>query len=565
MGSSLNSSNAGSKRAWQPQDSIAGLASVILLTLAAAPWYQWYLVWIGLAPWLVAVGRAPTLKAAVWFGCWTGWLYFALNIWWLWTASIPGTILIVVYFGLYWGLAAGLIFYFRLSRSDASAGSPPIVVQVMGTAVVWVAIEWLRLQLSLGFPWLPIGATQSPLVVMCQVADLGGVWVVNFWLVLVNAWAAACWRNRREWRLLWPASFTVAVVLAYVAGYGAWRLETTPRLAGPRVMVIQSNHPILRGGESTTTPQRAAEFFVAQLAERLTTERADLVILPENEFPPLNDEARARLAPSSVGPFLERTHQQLVTMARENQTAIVVGGAAVAGWTTKGKEHVGSEIYNSAYFYDRSSEPAVYRYDKIRLVAFSERMPFSAGPAWLRRIGLWLAASRAVQPLQSGTMAKFAPFELVWSRSEPNGEAAATRKQTRFVTPICLENIESRVVADMLWDSSADRKRADFIANLSNDGWFHAQEKHQHFQLLAFRCIENRVPLARSSNTGISGFIDSTGRVREMLPVNAAGAATDALELDDRETFYARHGDVFAWFCVLAVGAGIVFRAARNA
>ena len=57
MGSSLNSSNAVSKRPWQPQDVVAGLASVILLTLAAAPWYQWYLAWIGLTPWLVAVGH----------------------------------------------------------------------------------------------------------------------------------------------------------------------------------------------------------------------------------------------------------------------------------------------------------------------------------------------------------------------------------------------------------------------------------------------------------------------------------------------------------------------------
>ena len=438
-----------------------------------------------------------------------------------------------------------------------SAGAAPIVVQVMGTAVVWVAIEWLRLRLSLGFPWLPIGATQSPLVVMCQVADFGGTSAVGFWLVLVNAWTAACWLRRRDWRSVWPATAIVVVVLVGVAVYGAWRVQTTPRLVGPRVKVIQSNHPLLRGGESTTTLEHAAEFFLRELAQRLAS-HVDLVILPENEFPPLNDEARTALAPSSVGPFLERTHQQLLAIVREHRTAILVGGAAVAGWTTNENEHVGTEIYNSAYLYDLSSEPAVRRYDKIRLVAFSERMPFASGPAWMRRIGMWLAASRAAQPLAAGILETFSPFELSY-KSKTNQVLPAFR----FVTPICLENVEPRVVAEMTWDPSAGQKRADFIANLSNDGWFHAQEKHQHFQLLVFRCIENRLPLARSSNTGISGFIDSTGRVRNVLATNVAGAATNTLELDDRVTFYTRHGDVFAWSCLLAVGVGIAIRAAR--
>jgi apolipoprotein N-acyltransferase len=352
----------------------------------------------------------------------------------------------------------------------------------------------------------------------------------------------------------------VVVVLVGVAGYGAWRLQTTPRLAGPRVMVIQSNHPLLRGGAPTRTLEQAAEFFLAELEKRLGSEQVDLVILPENEFPPLNDEARTALAPSSVGSFLERTHQRLLALARDHHTAIVVGGAAVAGWTTKGKEHVGSKIYNSAYLYEPGSQLSVRRYDKIRLVAFSERMPFASGPEWLRRFRMWLAASRADQPLAAGAMEKFAPFELAWPRSKPNQAVPAAG----FVTPICLENVEPRVVSDMIWDPSAGQKRADFIANLSNDGWFHAQEKHQHFQLLVFRCIENRLPLARSSNTGISGFIDSTGRVGMVLATNVAGAATNTLELDDRVTFYTRHGDVFAWSCLLAMGVGIAIRAARH-
>jgi apolipoprotein N-acyltransferase len=76
-------------------------------------------------------------------------------------------------------------------------------------------------------------------------------------------------------------------------------------------------------------------------------------------------------------------------------------------------------------------------------------------------------------------------------------------------------------------------KRADFIVNLTNDGWFLVPQQAQHFQIARFRSIENRVPTARSVNTGISAAIDSCGRVDKstMLPVNTEGAAVMSLRL----------------------------------
>ena len=91
------------------QGALPIFASVLLLTLAAAPFGQWYLAWFALAPWLVAVDRAPTIRSAMLRGWFSGVLYFAANLWWLWTASIPGTILLVLYLALYWSIAAGLI------------------------------------------------------------------------------------------------------------------------------------------------------------------------------------------------------------------------------------------------------------------------------------------------------------------------------------------------------------------------------------------------------------------------------------------------------------------------
>jgi apolipoprotein N-acyltransferase len=71
----------------------------------------------------------------------------------------------------------------------------------------------------------------------------------------------------------------------------------------------------------------------------------------------------------------------------------------------------------------------------------------------------------------------------------------------------------------------------------------------QHLQCAVFRSIENRVPTARSVNTGISGYIDSSGRPFELIGVGEKGARTALLSLDGRYTLYTRFGDVFALTC----------------
>lgn len=560
------------------------LASAILLTLAAAPFGQWYLAWIALAPWLIAVSQSPTVWIAIKRGWFAGIIYFALNEWWLWTATIPGTIGVIVCSGFYWGLAAGVIHYLRLlSAVGRGDGAPPndgaisqhfaLIGRIVGIAVVWVAAEWLRCNTVSEFPWLPLGSTQSPLLVMCQLADFAGVWGCSFWVMLVNALVATAWLHRRDAGCLRVPCVAVAIMLFVIAVYGTWRLRTTPERAGPQIMLIQSNHPHVRGGASTTTPEEAVAFFLRELETHLAQNHADLVILPENEFPPLNDEARAALAPSPVGPLLEDHYRRLASIASQFDTALLVGGAAVTGWSTQSRQHTGSEIRNSAYFFAPAGEP-VRRYDKIRLVPYSERLPFASGPGWLTDIALFLAASRAVQPLCPGNFDSFHPFILTYAESstEPPAFAksvgrVAVRTQAKFVTPICLENIDPLMCARMVRDPITGQKRADFFANLSNDGWFHDQEKYQHLQLLVFRCIENRTPIARSSNTGISAFIDSCGRVREIIGPNLTGFAVSRVDLDSRSTFYTNYGDVFPIACLIVValvGTAALFESVRR-
>ena len=140
-------------------------ATPIVLTLAAAPFGQWYLAWIALVPWLLAVAEASTTRAAFLRGWLTGTFYFAANIWWLWMASIFGTVVLVLYFGLYWGLAAAVLHRSRWlcvgdrTRSPwldaATSNGITLVYRIVAIAAVWVSLRVVAVQRR---GWLPLAA-----------------------------------------------------------------------------------------------------------------------------------------------------------------------------------------------------------------------------------------------------------------------------------------------------------------------------------------------------------------------------------------------------------------------
>ena len=83
---------------------------------------------------------------------------------------------------------------------------------------------------------------------------------------------------------------------------------------------------------------------------------------------------------------------------------------------------------------------------------------------------------------------------------------------------------------------------------ITNDGWWHDTPGHrQHFSYSRLRAIENRRSIARSANTGISGFITPTGKVLdERLGWDERGTITAEVPLNSRVTFYSRMGDYIA-------------------
>ncbi|CAN5449128.1 apolipoprotein N-acyltransferase [soil metagenome] len=532
--------------------------SSILLTLAYAPYSQFYLAWIGMVPWLLALRGTRNVFAAVGWGFIGGVIFNAIALTWLLHATFLGTCGLIGYTSLFWALAAAIVHGTKVLRQGA--WHPAVAVLLI--ALIWAGCEWFRGWLFNGFQWIFLGQTQSPILAMCQIADIGGVFAVSFWVMCVNALitVAACDiadQKRKITELATPQAvraslrkiasslFMTITLIAIVLGYGWFRIAQTQTTPGPRVMVVQPNFPHERGGERTVSWDDQTTYHLAETEKALANERdIDLVVWSETVLPPMNPEGRAR---SKNPRWHHGIHDDLLTLVRAHSTSIILGAYALVSFE---KEEADADIRNSTYLYSafRDDQP---RYDKIHLVPYGESVPFKKSIPWLHKLMFQMAAYSVNYLITAGAVDDLRIFDLP-TRDE--------KSKWRFVTPICFEDIDGRLVARMFRPTTdaPDAKRADFIVNISNDGWFKGNMRRQHFQSAIFRSIETRAPTARADNTGISGFIDSVGRVEwdSLMIENTSGIRVKQIGIDSRLTFYTRFGDVFGAGCfIVSIGA----------
>lgn len=520
-----------------------------LLSFSFAPWNQFYLAWIGLVPWLIAVAPARSAVRAFAWGWLGGVCFFSANVMWLWRATVPGTIALVCYLALFWGFVAAMMHLTGVLRAGRrpSAG----ILSVFTVAAIWVGSEWLRATLLSGFPWILLGQSQSPLLVMCQIADVTGVFGVAFWIVSINALITMLFLRRWNRDQSSIAIASVLLLIVAVAVYGGFRLRQQTTTPGPRVMVVQPNHAHKRGGEKTVTQEEQIEYHLTATECALAGDAdVDLVVWSETVMPPLNREARHELRNESSGTFLAGIDRRLQEFARRNRTALVTGAYSVGGWQTIDNKRTATDIRNSVFLYHADGTQSPLQYDKIHLVPFGEFLPFRRSAPAVYRLLSWFAAYSVEYAITPAPREAMTVFEI-----HPMRHSDEWTSPARFVTPICFEDVDAALLARMFRPGDDGRKRADFIVNITNDGWFRGNQQAQHLQAAIFRSIENRVPTARADNTGISGFIDSAGRTSRdsLLPVRTDGTLTRRVMLDRRIPIYTRIGDVFAISCLGAV------------
>ncbi|CAN5609115.1 apolipoprotein N-acyltransferase [soil metagenome] len=530
------------------------LASVAMLTLAYAPIGQCYLAWVGLVPWLVVIARCRSYKSAIFLGWASGTAFFIANMWWMAYVTFPGMLGLMAILAAYWAVMAAVV-RFSVGSPDGSASPRPKALPIFIIAFAWTALEFIRGNfIWRGLPWLYLGHTQTPLLPICQIADTLGVYGVSFWVALINAIVAAWWLSGFRIAAVSRAVVIASLLTIGMLLYGVWRMRQTSLEPGPVVLVVQSNYPQSNTGEKGATEDEILSFHYETTRDALLAHpEIDLVVWSETVMPALNQQTRLALSGYEYGTKLKAIVQLLMKTSGTFSVGLITGGHYDGLWDFKGEFPKPTDSRNSSYFFERSGLMSDLRYDKIHIVPFGEFMPFR--DTWVY-----------------GVIKKFGPPDMdayqLNGGDEDNLTVFPLRKTRdvmdlstwRLVTPICFEDIDSGLTARMFRPGPDGLKRADVLVNLTNDGWFKANEMSQHLQVAAFRSIENRVPTARSVNTGISGFVDSVGRTHDLIAAGTAGFSIAKLGIDPRVTFYTRYGDLFAWICVSVAGSAVLLK-----
>src|SRR3989441_11523569 len=179
--------------------------------------------------------------------------------------------------------------------------------------------------------------------------------------------------------------------------------------------------------------------------------------------------------------------------------------------------------YNSAILINQQGEK-IAQYDKIRLMPFGEYVPLPR----------WLPGASSVRAI----VGEFTPG---------NSYTLMPLGDLRAGVFICIEAAHPSI-ARAFTDEGAD-----VLINISNDGYLGPTPvMRQHLSNAIFRAVENDRPLIRVTNSGISAFIGSNGQVSDMTAGFQPAVRKWSIENSKKgETFYTRHGDLFAYVCAL--------------
>src|SRR4029079_16847428 len=141
------------------------------------------------------------------------------------------------------GLPAFLACYSALGLALARLLWTRGPARILALAVSLTVAEWLRGPLFSGFPWNLYGYALTGPLMLAQGAALVGVWGLTFFAVAVFSTPATLIDDRTDTRRPWLPLLLALLLLAPLAGYGAWRLSRTPTafVDGVRLRIMQPN------------------------------------------------------------------------------------------------------------------------------------------------------------------------------------------------------------------------------------------------------------------------------------------------------------------------------------
>jgi apolipoprotein N-acyltransferase len=373
----------------------------------------------------------------------------------------------------------------------------PTVWRIWVFPAAWIALGVLQRYPPYGFTWTGAASAFVDWPWLMASLPVWGATGLGWWVVAISSgvWGLFQFDTRRTAGAV-VAFSAVALVLAIVVSPAP-----APSSDPIRVAAIQPGTTL----EEKWDPSQSRE--IADRIWAMTADAgvrgADLVLWPESAVPYRLDSDPAY-------------REAVENMAAQFEIEIVLN--SVAGVA-------GGGYANSAFLVTTEGVSPV-RYDKVHLVPFGEFVPRWAQLAFTRSL------VREVGAFTPGSK------PLVLPAMVPVGVA------------ICFEVVFPDLPVAQV------RGGAQLLATVTNDGWYgFSWAPRQHFAQVRLRAAETGRWFARAALTGISGFVDPTGRVVSRLDVGETGVLAESVQPMTGLTPRVRWGDWWAVLCALATVA----------
>ncbi len=435
---------------------------------------------------------------AFWFGfgmflTGTYWIYISVHVYG--QAALWIALLLMVGLAL---IMAAIISIAGWLISRLSHGEPSLLLFVAPAA--WVLAEWLRGWVLTGFPWLALGYGQIDLP-LAGWAPLLGVYGVSFMLMISITALLVMLTSTGKLRIVALA----AVVIPWLGGGLLQRVEWTAPSGAPIVSTI------IQAGVSQDQQWRPETLLpIMQFYARSTASVPDseLIVWPEVAIPSVDDRVESFI--SAMEDSAYRNGQSVLFGILERSFEQTSAG----------------RVYNSVFIVGGDERQA---YRKRHLVPFGEYFPVPASVrAWMKMQNLPhsdLAAGAPVQPL------------------------LVARNGAKLAVAICYEDAYA---AEQLYALP----EASLLINVSNDAWFgDSIAPHQHLEIARMRALEVGRFVIRSTNTGISAFIDADGQLLQTGLQFEPQIMTSEVQPRQGLTPYAAVGNrLVIGLCLLIIG-----------
>jgi len=457
-------------------------------------------------------------------------IWNVLSTWWIAYVSFSGMLLIATLNAV---LMACVWWFFCVIRRRFSARAG-----YFSLVIFWITFEFLQHHWSIPWPWLTLGNGFANSVKIIQWYEFTGVLGGSFWILTINILIFFAVKNLSAKlyfkAIKWICSVLIVIFLPFCLSLFLYS-NYSEKGDSQYVLILQPNiNPYTEKFSGISSENQVNKLF--SLAESNLNDSVDLVLAPETALPPMWEN----------GNMMQNQYMYPISeIIRRYPSVSFIGGAV-----TQRKIEVGDIIsetarradngsfyfdcFNSALLVDSSSNVQISH--KSILVNGVEKMPFQKYFSFMGKYLLDLGGT-------SGSMA---------AASQP---VLFSEKETEKIGPvICFESAFGEYTGNLV------KRGANMLVVLTNDGWWKDSPGcWQHFGYSRLRAIETRRSIARSANTGISGFINQRGDVLKKTEVNTSGAICSRIRLNSAITFYASQGDYLGRISMLLSALIVVY------